>query len=324
MKELKCKSCGGAMVLKASGMEAICHYCGNKYLLNHEDTDYYRNFYARMNEFFASSKSDRERKEKAEKLWETALTQNFTCADGTPINIKYMYRYSDKDAEVFVARRNIVFHFKKSGAEKTELLRKNVSLLDYPSADTRNLQEFFPKISGGFQLDDGTYICVIAKNEDEYPLRLFGVLHGRHAAWIVSRLENLCCVLQYSSIVHPEINADTIYINPYTHQASLYGNWWRCGKHNTYSYGERKLLDLRQNLLGLRNTAATVLGCVDADHIHDSVNIPKPFADFLRSTPRVTAYDDFAYWDEKMIEAYGERRFVTMDTDDENIYGKKD
>lgn len=323
MKILQCKICGGAMVLNASGMEAVCQYCENRFLLSREDTDYYSDFYARMNEFFASSSSDRERKQRAEELWENADTKLFTCADGTPVEIKYMYRYSDKDAEVYVARRNIVFHFTDKGAEKIELFRKNTSLLNYPSADTRNLEDFFPKISGGFNLDDGTHICVISKNEDEYPLRLFGVLSGRHVAWIVSRLENLCCVLQFSSLVHPQINPDTIYINPYTHQAALYGNWWNCGKPNTRSYSSRQLLNLQQNLSGLRNTAARALGYTDANHIFNPTEIPKPFADFLRSTPRVTAYDDFAYWDDMMIKAYGERKFITMDTNDESIYGKK-
>ncbi len=323
MKDLRCKNCGGSMVLNASGIEAICQFCGARFLLSHEDTDYYVDFYARMNEFFSSSKSDQERKQAAEVLWENAKTKEFLCADQTPVEVKYMYHYSDKDAEVYVARRNIIFHFKDRGGEKTELIRRNVSLLDYPSADTRNLEDFFPKISGGFVLNDGTHICVISKNEDEYPLRLFGALHGRHVAWIVSRLENLCCVLQFSSLVHPQISPDTVYINPYTHQASLYGNWWNCGKPQTRSFSDRQLLSLHQNLWGLRNTAASALGFADANHITNSDYIPKAFTDFLRSTPRVTAYDDFAYWDEMMIKAYGERKFVTMDTNDEDIYGKK-
>ncbi|MBR6513297.1 MAG: hypothetical protein IKT46_00545 [Clostridia bacterium] len=324
MEALQCKICGGAMVLDASGMVAECNYCGNRFLLNHEDTDYYQELYARMNEFFASSKSDQERKQRAEKLWESAKTKTVVCADGTPIEIKYMHHYTDKDAEVYVARRNIIFHFKDNGVQKIELFRKNIAALDYPSADTRNLESFFPRISGGFTLDDGTHICVVSKDEDEYPLRLFGALSGRHVAWIVSRLENLCCVLEFSSLVHPQITVDTVYINPYTHQASLYGNWWNCGKTHTLSYSDRKLLVSQNNLMGLRNTAACALGCRDADHINSDIDIPKAFADFLRSTPRVTAYDDFAFWDDMLIKAYGERKFITMDTDDGNIYGRKD
>ena len=305
----------------ASGMTAICHYCGNRFVLDHQDTDYYLDFFARMNSFFASAKSDQERKQKAEALWERAESKVFVTSDGTPIEIKYMYKYSEKDAEVYVARRNIIFHFTENGAGKTDLLRRNSSLLDYPSADVRNLSDFFPRISGGFVLDDGSHLCVLSKDEDEYPLRLFGKLSGRHVAWIISRLENLCCVLEFSALVHPQITPDTVYINPYTHQASLYGNWWNVVKFNTYSPEYRDMMQSKHNLLGIRNTAISLLGCENKNQL-DLIDIPKPFKEFLKSNPCITAYDDFAYWDDMMIKAYGERKFVTMETDDEDIYKK--
>ena len=124
-------------------------------------------------------------------------------------------------------------------------------------------------------------------------------------------------------MAHPEITPDTVYINPYTHQASLYGAWWEAGKFNSYSYSKRLPLFGQVSLMGLRNTAAMALGCADVNHL-GGVNIPRDFANFLRSTPRVTAYDDFAYWDDQMIRAYGERKFVALETDDGTIYGRKD
>ncbi len=311
------------MSLDASGMTAICTFCGSRFLLDHEDTDYYKTLFSRMNAFFASSKSDQERKQQAELMWENAKTRTFIREDGTPIEIKHMYCYCDKDADVYVARRNIVYHFHDRGAARMEQFRRNISLLDYPSADIRKLEDFFPKISGGFVLNDGSYLCVIQKSEDEYPLRLFGTLPGRHVAWIISRMENLCCVLEFSSLVHPQITPDTLYINPYTHQASLYGNWWNAGKHNTPSAETHRILQLQENLIGLRNTAAAALGYVDRNQVIVSEEIPQALADFLRASPEVTAYDDFAFWDDMLIKAYGERKFIKLDVDDQTLYGKK-
>lgn len=311
------------MALDASGMVAVCAFCGSRYLLDHEDTDYYNTLFSRMNAFFASSKSDRERKQQAELLWEKAKNRTFIREDGVPISVKYMYSYTEQDADVYVARRNIAFHFPKHGAELAERLRRNIGLLDYPSADVRQLEDFFPKISGGFVLDDGSYLCVIRKSEDEYPLRLFGTLLGRHAAWIISRMENLCCVLEFSSLVHPQINPDTLYINPYTHQASLYGAWWNAGKHNSIAPNRTHLLQLQENLIGLRETAAAVLGCKDRTQVRALQDIPTALAEFIQSSPKVTAYDDFTYWDDMLIKAYGERRFIRLDVNDEDIYTRK-
>ena len=323
MRNLNCKNCGAAMVLDASGMTAVCHYCGSRYVLNHEDTDYYRAFFAQMGKFLAGSKSEQERKLRADALWEKADEEEFETADGKAIRIKYMQKYTDRDAEVYAARRNILFHFKEDGPAKAERYRKAVSLLDYPTADTRNLADFFPKISGGFHLTDNTDLLAASKADDEYPLRAFGKLPGRHVAWIISRMENLCCVLEYSGVVHPQISVDTLYINPYTHQACLYGNWWNAGKAGSMSADGRSILRPRQNLDGLRETAANLLGFEKAGQVRRSADIPAALADFINGSPKDNAFDDFAYWDEMLIKAYGERKFVTMETDDGQIYGRE-
>ena len=322
MKNITCKNCGGIMVLDASGMTAVCHFCGTRYVLNHEDTDYYHSFFAQMTRFLSGSKSEQERKLRADELWEKADTQTFETADGQTIEIRYMHRYTDKDAEVYVGRRSILFHFKKDAAQKSDRYRKMVSLLDYPTADTRSLSSFFPKVSGGFTLFDGTGLLVVTKDEDEYPLRSFGQLPGRHVAWIISRMENLACVLEYNGLVHPQISVDSLYINPYTHQASLYGNWWNVGRNNSLAAGGRSILRASQNLTGLRETAAQLLGFENRQSVRADDDIPKALADFIKDAPKENAFEDFELWDEMLIKAYGERKFVTMDTDDGQVYGR--
>ena len=41
---------------------------------------------------------------------------------------------------------------------------------------------------------------------------------------------------------------------------------------------------------------------------------------FINGSPKVNAYEDFAYWDEMLIKAFGERKFINMDTEDGEIY----
>ena len=195
-------------------------------------------------------------------------------------------------------------------------------MLDYPSADTKNLSDFFPKVTSGFNLDDGTDILVVAKDEDEYPLRLFGKLHGRHVAWIISRLDNLCCVLECHGLGHPQLDPDTVFINPYIHQAYLYGNWWNVTKNNTLSSDRMHVNTTAMNLYGLRNTAAFSLGFNDVSEVTVREDIPAPFADFLKSAPEVNAYSDFEKWDETLIKSFGERRFYKFTGGEDDIYKK--
>lgn len=321
MKFLECRSCGASMVIDPSGTTAHCPYCRSRYVLNHSDTDYYRDFYDRMRGFFRLSKDGQERRIRADELWNNASEEVFECTDGRKIDIKSLNVFMDTDATVYTARQNIIFRFSPGNIEKADKCRRAVSSLDYPSADTKSLSDFFPTISGGFGLVDGSALLAVKKTEDEYPLRLFGKLDGRQAAWIVSRLENLCCVLEYSSIVHTNFSMDDVYIDPYDHTASLYGSWWKAVPNNTTVNGVT--YTTRHNLKALREIAAQVLGFESVSDVREYDGFPKPFADFLRSTPASNAYDDFAHWDEVLIQSYGERKFVTMDTDDEQIYGKR-
>ncbi|SCW28580.1 hypothetical protein SAMN02910456_00351 [Ruminococcaceae bacterium YRB3002] len=314
MRKLNCSNCGAIMTLDASAMTAECRFCGTRYVLNREDTDYYLDFYKQMSKFLAAGKDEHDRMMKTEALWETADEQIFGCADGRQIEIRYLYSASFREADIYVARRNIIYHFKNSGAELSDRFRHVVSFIDYPSADTKNLADFFPKVSGGFELDDGSFILVINKDADEYPLRIFGKLTGRHVAWIISRIENLCCVLEYNGLVHPQIDPDTLFINPYQHTVSLLGNWWAVSRKNAMN-DDKVIMKTSMNLTGLRNTARDILG---------DDNAPAALLEFIASTPKEDAYEDFAYWDDMLIRAYGERKFITFETDDADIYGKKE
>ncbi len=321
MKNLTCKKCGGTMVIDASGMTAVCPFCGTKYVLNHEDTDYFNSFYRQMSRFLAGSADDRDRQLRADALWEKAETETFFCVDGSTIEVRYLHRKAFAGGEMLVARKNIIFRFdSETGA--SEKMRRTVSLIDYPSADTRQLAQFFPRITGGFALESGDTLTVVAKDMDEYPLRLFGHLGGRHVAWIISRMENLCCVLEYNNLVHPLIDPDTLFINPFTHQACLYGGWWNAAKHNTIA-PDRRVLTKKDNLIGLRNTAANLLGYPKAGAVRVTDDVPQALADFINGTPMDTAYDDFALWDKMLIRAYGERKFVNLTVDDGGVYGKE-
>ena len=104
---------------------------------------------------------------------------------------------------------------------------------------------------------------------------------------------------------------------------ALYGNWWHVGKSNSLDNSNRTPLRLRENLLGLRETAACLLGYSNRAQVKATADVPADFAAFIQSEPCVTAYDDFDFWDTMMIKAYGERKFITLDTNDADIYTTK-
>lgn len=303
------------MLPDSSAKMAECLYCGTTYLLAQEETRYFREMFSRMTRRFSPEP------EHDPEPWTQTVTKEFLCDNGERVQVKYLHRYTDRDADVYVTRTSVAYHLRTKGSAQAEKYRRAVDSLDYPSVDMGKLADLFPKVRQQRILSDGTCLLIIGKGEEEYPLRLFGVLDGRHVAWIISRLENLCCVLEYNGLVHPRICVDSVYINPRTHQAFLYGDWWCVGRAFTAPNGEETALNPTDHLVGLRNTAAALLGFSDRTQVVAGEGIPQALASFLAGAPCENAYDDFALWDETLIKAYGERKFVDLNVDEHQLYG---
>ena len=62
MKNLNCKNCGAAMMFDSSAMTASCRFCGTKYVLSREDTDYFNDFYSTLSGLLGAGKNEEERK----------------------------------------------------------------------------------------------------------------------------------------------------------------------------------------------------------------------------------------------------------------------
>ena len=69
--------------------------------------------------------------------------QEFLTEDGISIEIKYMYRYSDKEAEVYVARRNIVKIFGNEEITNLFLVEKNCEMIADTFSKEDNIERMY-------------------------------------------------------------------------------------------------------------------------------------------------------------------------------------
>ena len=175
-----------------------------------------------------------------------------------------------------------------------------IQMLTIPPADVKGLHECFPRLNGRYDLKGGGVMLAFARTDNLFPLPMFGSLKPEHVAWIISRLENICCVLDYSNMIHGKIAEETVWINPFNHHAVLMGHWWSASKK-----GHGKELSGNPDLKGLRQTAVKILG------IHKD-EAPKEMIKFLEEKPASDAFDDFEKWDKVIENGFGGRRFAQM------------
>ncbi len=297
MLSFKCENCNGELSVDSSGA-LYCEYCGSRFHFSDEQLRGYKEFRSRMLRYLREvqdQKAGKGRNEDA--LWCSAESAYLKSEDGTDITIRYLYRYEDGPyVTLYLSREAFLFHFKKEALSLAGQQEKALTLLHYPPADMKGLRDCFPLAAGRYPLKDNGLLLAYIRPANLFPLPLFGALPAEHAAWVVSRMENICCVLAYSGLAHNGISENSLAIDPFTHHAVLMGHWWSAGRSPEGS---------AKDLKDLRSTASRILG------VHRS-GIPKEFTLFLNSSPKRNAYEDFALWDSVIENGFGGRRFAKM------------
>jgi DNA-directed RNA polymerase subunit RPC12/RpoP len=297
MLNYKCPKCSGEMSVNRSG-DLLCSYCDSKFNFTDKELKDYKEFRYNMLRYLSSIANHTAVSDDAEKIWHRSDSESFVNTDGTDIEISYIYKSVTDGITCFTARNNVIFLFPAEKRPLAERYKNGVKLLSYPSADVRDLAQYFPVITGGFELKDGAYLLSVSKPEEVFPLGAFGSLPPVHAAWIVSRLENLCCVMEYSGLTHGGISLDGLFINARTHELYLLGGWENVTKGCT-------TLDLAM----MRDTVKRLMGS-------ESSKAPQEFSEFLDKKHLPDAYTDFADWDKVIETGFGGRRFEKLDLTD--------
>ena len=297
MITLKCRNCGAEMTIDLKG-EVTCPYCGAHSYFSDAELRSYKQFRLNMLQYLSAAADAKADAAQDNSLWANSAEKSFVTASGQNVLIRYLFYTEDDGVSTFTARDSVVQVFAKDSAYKADLMQRNLGMLHYPPAAIKNLSRSFPTVKTRLPLDDGSILLAVDKPENVYPLFAFGNIKPDHVAWIVSRLENMCCVFAYSGIVHGGINPDTVYINPRTHEAFLYGSWWKARRMKEVLPGGQG-----QDLRDLRSTAIKLSG----QYLKAS---PAAFQAFLHGAPAGDAYADFAKWDEVIEKGFGGHKFV--------------
>lgn len=294
MISLKCKNCGGEMSVDLKG-EVYCPYCGSKTHFSDAELKDYKALRSNMLSYLRNMADAKANKADETSLWMFQDSVTLFSKDDTEIRINYLCYSKEDGVECYVARENVVYVFDKSEVHRASAMTDGIGKLKYPSADMKGLSNYFPKMVSRIELSDGRLLVAYSKPENVYPLYAFGNMKAEHVAWIVSRLENFCCLFEYSEIVHGGLSLESVFINPKTHEAYLYGGWWKA--HEKIS--DRDTKDLKD----LRTVATKLIG----EYFETS---PVEFKKFLSGAPSEDAYTDFSKWDEVIEKGFGGHKFV--------------
>ena len=288
---VRCDNCGAEYRISSRG-EMVCRFCGSNVYLSDKDFKAYKNTRDNM------LMSDRFTNDVAAdtgdvlRLWNNGSTANFKTIKGVNISFDCYYSVILDDKEVYIGADKIAVIF--SNTFSLTNFTVNLSQIEYPSADIKDLSRFLPNIIFKSALEDGRSIIIISKTDNIYPLFLFENLKATTVAWIISRLENLGCLLEFNNMDFRALRAEDLYINPKTHELFILDGWDGVEKTSRRNY----LKDIR----------------LIAKDIMDTSTAPALCMKFLDGDPEETAYDDFSAWDEVIMKGFNGHNFHQFNT----------
>jgi hypothetical protein len=182
------------------------------------------------------------------------------------------------------------------------------------------VERYLPTGLRTYALEDGRYALMVPKSPDLIRLRdvvtHLGPLDGRHLAWIVSSLMNICSYLDYTKLVHHDISPDTCFISPKYHSVALLGGWWYAATVGAaVDVLPRRTInvmpfDARMNKIAATGTDLELVRLTARECLASGA--PAPMALWLANVGVGSARSQYADWSSTLIASYGQRKFTPL------------
>lgn len=137
-------------------------------------------------------------------------------------------------AIVYHTLTKVVMVYDKTYKKFYEQYIENVNNLKYVNSDMeKEFKRYFPKIITHFETEDGTYCILLDKTSEVLSLgkivRAYEAKNEkfpeRQAAWILNRLYNIACYLNFYNKVSNGFSLDNLWVSPEMHTILMFSGW---------------------------------------------------------------------------------------------------
>ena len=231
---------------------------------------------------------------------------------------------------MYTSKRNIFYVLDKKHEKYYNNYIKTAKKLKYADDNMKKeISRYFPIINMNFVSDNGEYVIVLDKTEDTVPLvQLVEAesIKAEHLAWILSRLSNIACYLDFYKLSHNGISINNCFISPEFHTIMLYGGWWYCVDQNEKMIGTEK--DIFKTMPVIAKTKK--VGSIETDlesiksmsRTLSDITTPKDMKGWMNKGSSSKASNEFESWNKALDKTYGERKFVNWSLNIEKFYKK--
>lgn len=263
--------------------------------------------------------------------WEISNFLGVKDTTGRKYSTRYLKACPFELGTMYIADLSITYLIERAHVNFFSNAIEQIKAIRYASSDMENeISRYMPHIRYAFETSDGRYCLILQKTPDVFSLAdvlsfYNGVVPDRHAAWIISRLCNLCCFFDYLGIAHNGLTLENCFISPQYHTVLLLGGWWYAKPQGERLLGMPRLVyDVmpikaksdKTSFIGTDLEASRAIG----RKLLGGKDAPQAVLEFLNSGSSSKATSDFSRWNKTLNTAYGKRQFVEMNISKLDIY----
>lgn len=262
--------------------------------------------------------------------WEVSNFFEIKDMTGRRYSTKYLKAYPFELGTAYIADLSITYLFERTHSNFFNSALEQIKAIHYANSDMeKEMSRYMPHIRYAFETSDGRYCLILQKTADVFSLSdilsfYSGTVPDRHAAWIISRLCNLCCFFDYMGIAHNGLTLENCFISPQYHTLLPLGGWWYAKPQGERLLGiPRSIYDIMP-IKAKSDKISSISTDLEASRaigrkLVNSVNAPQAMLEFLNSGSSKAAAD-FSRWNKTLDTAYGKRQFVEMNIGKLDIY----
>lgn len=275
--------------------------------------------------------------------WEKTNYVMLVTTDKRIFEINYKRMFNFELGQFYVCDKSVIYVIDKTYTALYNNYKMVVSNLQYPNSKMKEeFERLIPKIVLEFQTDT-QLVMKIEKPDNVFSMidiHSFykGEIPDKHVAWIVNRLYNLVCFLDYNKLSFNALTIENLFVNPEFHGIFLLNGWWFATKLGVpltnipkkvfnlmpYEAKSKGIADRRIDLETVRLVARQLLGDEYGVKILNSKEIPQPMKDWVLDKSGKSALGEYQKWNEMLDKAYGKRIFIKMNINKNNLYETKE
>jgi hypothetical protein len=237
--------------------------------------------------------------------------------------------------EAYIGDDHVTWLFQPEYKSMYDNALRNIGGFQFPSERMETeMRRYLPKVKGTFTLKDGRLGLSIHKDPTLLPLlevvQFYSGLGPKHVAWVISSALNISCYLDLSRLSHQDISLGTYFIDPSDHRGALLGGWWFTTKvgqpvsvlpkrtHNVLPW------EVRVKKMASALTDQELIRALGREMLGPPVGSPPtgPMFNWLNSVATGNARGNYKSWADILALQFGERRFVRMDLNADDLYKK--